>query len=109
MSCAAATKFIGHLDYQQIGSTLSVADFNGGGQDDLLFGQDSSDTWLTTNLIYGPLPSGTLTTDDVNAWFNNSRGYNAKSVGDLNGDGRADLVIGYRAYPAYLFYGQPTE
>ena len=50
-----------------------------------------------------PLSRRTLTKADANASFEGL--HNATDVGDLNGDGRADLVFAN----TYIFYGQPTE
>jgi hypothetical protein len=84
----------------KLGGNGSVfSDINGDGLDDPVL----SDNGPTTHLFYSPLPSGTLTKVDANATFEGVT--RATDVGDLNGDGRADLVL----HDKYIFYGQPTE
>jgi hypothetical protein len=87
-------------DNDHLGGTGAVfSDINGDGLDDPVLSENN----YPTHLFYSPLPSGTLTTADANATFEGQA--SATDVGDLNGDGRADLVFS----DTYLFYGQPTE
>ena len=86
-------------DADSLGAYGAVfSDINGDGLDDPVLSHGIS------HLFYSPLSSGTLTKADANARFIEGMGY-ATDVGDLNGDGRADLVF----ENTYIFYGQPTE
>jgi hypothetical protein len=99
----AATVIRGDAGHE-LGDSSAFADINGDGLDDPVLSQSGISS---SYLYYSPLPSGTLVAPDSNAHFAH---HNVRSVGDLNNDGRADLqFVSGSSYPAYIFYGQPTE
>jgi hypothetical protein len=91
-----------------LGSSSAFADINGDDLDDPVLSRSAISR---SYLYYSPLPSGTLVAADANALFFQG---GVRSVGDLNNDGRADLIFSgdnlyITTHPAYIFYGQPTE
>ncbi len=131
----AGATFNGSADYDHSGISISTAgDVNGDGLDDLLIGADSADAAGTdrgeTYLVYGQpissMLSGPLDLADVGGTvagatfhgigdYDNS-GISVSGVGDVNGDGLDDLLIGADFANAsgtsggqsYLVYGRPT-
>jgi hypothetical protein len=127
--------FNGIADYDHAGFSVSTAgDVNGDGLADLLIGAKSANVAGSergqTYLVYGRLGSnplsGSINLGDVGgavpgATFNGTvdydhAGVSVSAAGDVNGDGRADLLIGADSANAagtnrgetYLVYGQPT-
>ncbi|WP_189311519.1 FG-GAP-like repeat-containing protein [Streptomyces brasiliensis] len=70
---------------------LVTGDFNGGGGDDLIVNGYSSETDYNTNIIIYASPTGTKL--EGGSQENLAAGL-VTATGDLNGDGKADLVIG---------------
>jgi hypothetical protein len=106
-------------------SVSSAGDLNNDGFDDFLIGAYNNDDAASdagaAYFIYGQstLYTGTISLADVNAEFTGEAdgdmaGYAASSVGDVNGDGYDDVLVGAQynsdggdlAGSAYLIYGQ---
>jgi hypothetical protein len=76
-----------------------VGDVNGDGRDDLVITSDSSSSSGADVFVYLQQPG---------AWLSPARSYDvvpndgpdAAGVGDVNGDGRDDVAVGYGYYPA---------
>jgi hypothetical protein len=125
-SQSAGLTVYGYYDYDMSGSALAAGDINGDGRDDLIIGALNGDPAGgadagKTYVIYG---SGSLpATIDLNSQSAGLTVYGddasdnsglAVAAGDVNGDGRDDLIIGApRADPAggatagetYVIYG----
>jgi len=97
----------------------SAGDLNGDGFDDIVVGSPSEGGTGTVRVYYGSVDfSGELIQPDWQftpagtEWF----GYSVASVGDMNGDGFDDLVVGAPVYSAtlwargavYVFAGSET-
>jgi hypothetical protein len=128
-STVAGATFKGIANDDQAGHSVSGAgDVNGDGIDDVLIGAwhgngDGSDRG-ETYLVYGkgggsPL-SGAVKLANVGgtvagatfkgAADSDQSGYSVSGAGDVNGDGRADLLIaGFGMSQGYLVYGQPDN
>jgi hypothetical protein len=100
---ASTTQIRGGAEDIHLGNVgYAFADVNGDGLNDPVLSGNRS------YLFYSPLPEGALTHEDRNAVFiGESDSPRVWSVGDLNGDGRGDLMFG--GSDGRLFYGQPTE
>jgi hypothetical protein len=97
-----------------LGTSSAFADINGDGLEDPALSTYNTGALPDSYLYYSPLPAGSLVPADANAHFDSSGG--VRSVGDLNNDGRSDLVFSWFGIggivgtnPAHIFYGQPTE
>ncbi|MFH1425853.1 MAG: hypothetical protein ABIG66_00255 [Candidatus Kerfeldbacteria bacterium] len=100
----ADTLFFAEETYDGIGSSLSAGDFNGDGYSDLLIGSHEQSTGDSkahgAYLVYGQsdkLPNMGLSAADAKFTATNAGdevGYNVASLGDANGDGYEDFVIG---------------
>ena len=121
-STAADVKITGDGASDYFGFSVSGAgDINGDGKDDVIVGayqdDDSGSASGSAFIFYGGVVSGTaslvanvkLTGDSAGDWF----GYSASGAGDINGDGKDDVIVGARSDDdmggnsgsAFIFYG----
>ncbi len=111
--------------YDYAGKSVAAGDLNGDGYDDLLIGaygdDDNGNLCGAVFLFYGGAPlTGALSLDtDADAvWYgseeDNYLGMVVRAVGDLNGDGFTDAVIGGSGYDSgagtvFLLYGAAEQ
>ena len=106
------------------GSVLS-SDMNGDGQDDLIFSLDRSnlggENAGAVFLVLGPIDANLSLEDGYDAlWYGSpgsNAGYSTDDLGDVTGDGKADIVVGAYEYDqnapeggaAYIIFGGDNE
>ncbi len=116
---AAQTKIYGNANNVTL-DTIAIGDVNGDGKDDLIVGvKHDSSAGINTNAVYlflGPVALGDISLDAADAkWIgapNDQTGFSV-SVGDANGDGMDDILVGARNANAgmgeiYLIMGSPN-
>jgi hypothetical protein len=103
---------VGEEEHDSLGNRAiaGAGDVNGDGYDDVLIGVDNADSSDgVAYLVYGPVPPGITDLSQADARFeggNNDSAGSAVSLGDVDGDGYDDVLIGARGErAAYLFYG----
>jgi len=118
----ADAKLVGESDGDRAGCALSAAgDVDGDGYDDLLVGADQADGALGMAYLLLGAPSGTVSLSSSDASFEgdgagDELGAALAIVGDVNGDGPADFLLGVpglddggtAAGAAYLVLGPAT-
>jgi hypothetical protein len=118
----AAARITGTARYDRIGAVLAGADVNGDGLDDMAVGSwsyPSNGGQGVVGVFWGPV-SGERTIEDADARLDGStdsgRAGQSLSIGDVNGDGYADLLIGapfdtgaeVESGAVYLVHGPPS-
>jgi len=122
----AATAIYGSTDDLLLSLGVSAGDTNADGYGDLLLGTDEADKGSTKStgiaaVFLGPV-SGPQQLTDANATLvgadsGDEVGFSVAGPGDINGDGRDDVLIGApgvendkgeRVGSIYLFYGAPS-
>ncbi len=104
-----------------LGSSFASGDLNGDGIADLAVGAPGARVPNANQgavyIFFGPLTDGTRTTDGANVVVRGSAGNasagSAVAIGDVNGDGYGDLVVGEPGHAdsqgaAYVIYGTDT-
>lgn len=124
---ASVPRFTGIASTDNAGYSLSaVGDFNGDGTKDILVSAYQNDQSASNAgavyIIFGPPPGGTVSLSSspvklLGQVAGDNAGYSIASAGDVNGDGKEDVLIGARAYDAagktnsgaaYLLYDVPN-
>ena len=120
--------FVGEDIYDWSGiSVAGAGDVNGDGYDDILIGASVNDeggykagqTYLILGKASGWSMDTNLSTSDASFWGEGTHdysGYSVAGVGDVNGDGYDDILIGayynvesgYGAGQTYLIFGKST-
>ncbi|MCB9762239.1 MAG: FG-GAP repeat protein [Alphaproteobacteria bacterium] len=96
----ADARMLGRVDHSNAGSAASaVGDMDGDGLPDLLIGApvDGGEgvVWVISGMARGDLTLGTDTIGSIRGLSGNSRaGFAVSGVGDMNGDGWDDVLIG---------------
>jgi formylmethanofuran dehydrogenase subunit C len=104
-------RITGSTTTSEFGYATASADFNADGKTDLAVGATESSTSGKVYIFYnnGNYTSGSSSADVIIAGETNSVFGSALGAGDLNADGRVDLIVGAYFYSsgtgrAYIFY-----
>ena len=99
LSTTPSFSYVGPMDWAQAGASPVVADFNGDGWPDLLIGAPNwsgAQTYAGAVLFFAgskkgfpSKPTQVIEGPSTNSFF----GFVIRSLGDFNGDGRADVAI----------------
>ncbi len=95
----ASTKFVGETEYDRAGVSVSSAgDVNGDGLDDILIGADQYNAGPgAVHLFLAPVEGLRGLTSAESVFAGNAdldmAGYSVASAGDVDGDGRSDLLV----------------
>ncbi len=114
----ADAKLVGEHELDQTGNSVAGAgDVDADGHDDLLVGSSVNDAggngagaaYLVRGPVAGSIDLGRADLKLVGADAEDNAGYSMSSAGDLDGDGRADILVGAPWHAengaAYLLYG----
>jgi hypothetical protein len=116
-ACPVATTLTGEVQDGSLGATAAAGDVNGDGYDDIIVAAPLYDVINEegrTYVFHGsesgiiPEPQARITGASQIGWL----GVSASSLGDLNGDGFDDIIVGEPQFDfpnvpgrAYIFYG----
>ncbi len=114
---AYGVKLYGIATSDTFGESVAYGDFNGDGEQDLLVGASGQAYWGSyTGVAYGvsgPLPAGANVVTDVDAFmyynsysaYDEVFGWNVHGIGDVDEDGRDDMIVNLSYFNGYLYLG----
>jgi FG-GAP repeat/FG-GAP-like repeat len=117
LSASASWSAVGQSGGDNFGSSVAGAgDVNGDGYSDVIVGAQQFGTSVGKTYLYYGSTSGLSTSADwtaVGEGSYNTFGFSVRGVGDINGDGYSDVMVGalrINTYSgkAYLYYGSST-
>ena len=93
------------------GYFVTVGDVSGDGEADLVIAEPGADTERgAVHMLYGPLAAGRLEASSVHATVRGTAtgslyGYGLNAVGDLDGDGSTDILVGAEINAVDVLFG----